>query len=655
VEEPEKKDKLMSDGQLRINLVDILDLADQDHFQKVYSDGYFARRTGKMGISNGAEVNVIVDCISELKIGVAYLSINLPPSNSLEIVADSPNCRQYDNGTVIKFENKDAAIWLPEKIFATDTSGNNRICHQLQADSSRCDDHGFCLTLSSKENRTINFTVVFANNNADEFISQVCSPQTFEEQKLKRHVLFEYTRIDDVWNYLFMGDVYCTNVHDPESYFKYPSQQVAKILYAHMHYLHAMSGKTIYRFLYDLIAYSVMLSLSDDGRWRHGAFVPEVMETHTRFQVSGICLLASYYEKTNRDIFLTKAQTAMDYILTLADDMTENSLWYIHDTLEQKDYWDKHIYKNDLKSTAFGKSQYNSLCLNTHIWTLLGLHKLKEVSADDRYDDYINKGMTSLKIVMQAKPAQPIYRLVYRLHDILGDRVFNGAGRIIRELNRRYAKMLRGKILPFMKTKFPRVNMPTGFIERDLTHSCFSEIYHLGTLEDLLLLYDIEPSKWLKETITGSIEYTHKSGFVKRFAKHHSAANIFIDILLLYSTLIDDSYLELLPQYIAFFREHDIVPTSDVVSNDMICSDRIGVSVDNESLNALTIGTGDNFLTVIVNPDGQTKKTNIDLHFLADLSEEDISISGSNGTRIPSVSNIEIPSNDFIKITGRID
>lgn len=640
----------MSHKQLQINMIDILEAAAQSRGEEVYCDDYFSRRNGKIDLTSGLQVSYLVDYISELKMGVAYLKIHFSSADTAQLYLDASTSKSNSRGTFVKVKGSDTVFWLPGKIMARDYFDNGNIKQARQIETTQSEDDGFRLNIPGEKNMTVELPVVFAMKDADEFIAQITSTHPLEEQTTKLDKLFNYNQPDDVWDYLIAGNIYrlAVYIYDIGCELSWPCQQTANSLYSYMVYLHSLTGKSVYKFFYDLVAYSVMLNLDDQGRWRHGLWAPPLMETHIRFQVSGICMLASCYEKTNRDIFLSKAQKAMDYAITLADDMADDGIWFVHDSLEQKQPWDKYRYKNDFDSNAFGKSRHNTLCLNTHIWTILGFCRLKEASGDDRYDGYVAKGLTSLKQVLDAKPAQGIYRLLYWLRDILIGRLARGNGRIASELKLRYEKILQRTILPYLKRKFPRVNMPNGFIERDLTHSRLSDIYHLATLDDYLMLYAYLPSKWLKEAIRKSMVYTHTSGFVRYYAKRNPVANIFIEMLLLYSSMIDESYLKLMPQYLAFFEELNIVASSDSLSNMMIISDEIQIRTDNERLKCFTTKHGKNMMAVIVNPDDQPQKAKIELNFLTN-QKINIKIVDSNEQEVALNQPAEIPAAGFIK------
>lgn len=637
---------------IQINLIDISQAAAKNLGQEVYSDPYFTRRNGETNVPTETKVNYLIDYIDELKMGVAYLKIHFYDADTVELFADSSAIETNSKGTFVKAKDGDTVFWLPGRIIARDYLDNGNIVKENQIETTQSDENGFHLNIPGDKNLTVELPIVFAIEGGDEFITQIVSTEPLEEQATKLDQLFNYSQPGDVWDYLIAGNIYrlMAYISDFKSNLSWPCQQTANSLYSYLVYLYELTGKQVYKFFYDLVAYSVMLNLDNQGRWRHGLWAPPIMETHVRFHVSGVCMLASYYKKTNRNIFLSKAQKAMDYIITLADDMEDDALWFVHDSLEQKNMWDKYRYKNDFDSNAFGKSRHNTLCLNTHIWTILGFCRLKEVSSDERYDCHINKGMAILEKVFDAKPAQGIYRLVYWLRDLLINSHAKGAGRIARELKRRYEKMLHGWILPYMKKRFPRVNMPNGFIERDLTHSRISDIYHLATLDDLLMLYAYLPSQWLEDAIRKSMVYTHTSGFVKYYAQHGPVANIFIEMLLLYSSMIDESYLKLIPQYIAFLEELGIAASSDSLSNMLIISDEIQIRTDNERLKCFTTKHCKNFMALIVNPDDKPQKAKIEINSLT-KQKINLKIVDSNNKDISLDYNVEIPANGFVKFT----
>jgi len=414
-----------------------------------------------------------------------------------------------------------------------------------------------------------------------------------------------------------------------------------------------MTGKSIYRFVNDLIAYSLMLTLDNEGRWRQGIWSPELCETHLRAQVNGISLLAHYFKQTSCQKFISRSRDAMEYVVKLADPMVGNELWFVHDSLEQKQFRELSRYRSDFVLDAFSNSPWNSVCLNTHIWAIIGMYKFRDFTGDLTYDKYIDRGIKPLKRVIEARPLHMIYSMAYSLRDWL-NRWFD-SGRlnfIARNIACRYERLLRRNLLPYLKKKYPRINMPTGFIERDLTHSFLSDVYHVVTLRDLLMLHIYHPCDWLEKAIKISTKYSHESGFIKHFAKTDPRAVYFIDILILYSSMIDESYLQLVPQYLSYFDQMGYSVSASALSEMAVINDQFRISADNPELVVLTVRGGSKLIGVVVNPNMKSLKTGITVERF-DKGDMKLDITDSMGHNVNLKGPVEVPGAGYLKFSNK--
>ena len=328
-----------------------------------------------------------------------------------------------------------------------------------------------------------------------------------------------------------------------------------------------------------------MLSLPANGRWRPGSGT-DTMETHTRLHDDGIYLLLLQYEKTGRKSFLEKACCAADYLITLIDRLQNGNIWLLHDTLETNLQDCSSYYKGFFKSGAFGKSPSNTLCLNTHIWTLIVLRKLNDIDGRGVYDDCLKAGTDALKEVLEARRGTAAFYMFYKTRDLLVRRFSKNAHKRTKEILRRYDKLLKKHILPCLKKKYPRLNMPNGYIERDLCASALSDGYHFITLRDLLMLYNQTRLEWLGAIIKKSVDYSIETGLARYTACFDPRATVILEIISLFSYTVDDRYLPLLPQYTAWFEEQNLPMPVDLLCHPLISgfSEKLKLRKDIKSL-----------------------------------------------------------------------
>jgi hypothetical protein len=287
----------------------------------------------------------------------------------------------------------------------------------------------------------------------------------------------------------------------------------------------------------DEISYTVLLDMAPNGEWGHGYWSNEI-ETHARFHLDGIHLLISQYEKTGEQLWLEAAERSMSFVFEhLMEHLDDGSPWFLHDTIE-----DHH--RHHFQSTLFGKTPGNSLCINTHIQALTVLYRLSRMNPEKTmYLEKFENGVRALRRVLDSQPGEVWYKIL--MNRLMKRKTRKSAQSVIGKLRNVLRNVLEGFLLPrffwFVRRRFPRIVFPGGFTERDLTLSFFSHRYHIINLKDLLSLYQLTPTLWLRDYIEQAF------GFVSRFLlytdiKRAVAASPyyieFVDILFLYSKLI---------------------------------------------------------------------------------------------------------------------
>ena len=365
------------------------------------------------------------------------------------------------------------------------------------------------------------------------YFSELSSLSDIETRLYRKSDWFFASAPVDLWTYLINGSLY-----DPRSWKgidkRFKCQQCAFSWWSYFDLLQRKTGKKIYRLLRDEVAYSVLLDLSPAGEWGHGYWSDEI-ETHARFHLDGIHLLLSQYENTKAQIWLEAAERGMAFVFDyLTDTLDDGCPWFLHDTLEEKKEY-------RVRSTIFGKSPGNSLCINTHVQALTVLHRLSRLTANAIYAERLERGASALRRVLDYQPGEPFYRflacMLTRCYQSLSN-----SNRLWPRVNN--AVLWRVTQMTYWRLKrfFPRLVLPRGFIERDLTISVAADDYHITNLKDLLTLYQQVPYPWLRPYIKNAFAF--EQDLIRTLGLTQAVENSpyyieFMDILDLYDRLIE--------------------------------------------------------------------------------------------------------------------
>jgi hypothetical protein len=525
-----------------MNLADFLVGESELEGEVAFRDDYFSRVNRKIVVDADIRGEILTDTLAEAGVCCHYVSLDFLKEKSLELTFRGAEVISNDNGLFVTDDSRKLLLWLPVAPVVRIYDAQNRITSEKELPFGRITGtDGPSLQIRGVEKRRIEFHAFVFTRDYHWLSKQFELTYPVEARRLVFNTWFRYEGIGSVWNHIVNGRLY--HPMEPGRGPRWQCQLCANTLYNQMAFQAEKTHKDIYNIMADIIAYSVMLSLPADGRWRHG-LATELFETHFRHQLDGIHLLLSYYERTRRDIFLSKAEQAVQYLLGMGEELPGGNIWFLHDTLEKNLADCRLFYKNLVISNDFGKSVSNTLCLNTHIWTLTVLHRLKRLFPEQaEYEDFFDRGLKTLREVMQSKKGGFAYYPVYLVRDILVKWAGRTKGRMAKKVLVRYEKFLKRMVLPFLRKFFPRVYMSNGFIERDLTITHLSNIYHLITLKDFLVLYGQTRAGWLLEIVRKSMHYTFRRGFADYYIRNQRTAPMLWTILLLYSEIVDDEYL----------------------------------------------------------------------------------------------------------------
>ena len=631
-----------------INIDELLMERDRHASCVVYEDDYFRRETANIKPDPTTRIDIMVDSIQNSGVSSCQISINLSQDTGLDFVFDATGDIPTSRGKLIACDRAQNLFWIPkdpvERIY--DSNGQIEYAAQTTFETKSHNDR-LCLAVKGKAGHRLEFSVVIFSKNVDSFRKELLSWHPVELRKVVRSDWFYYQGINDVWDYFIGPKIYSTahRVHRKG----WESQNVAFVLYYYLDFLHNRTAKRIYALLCDFIAYSLMLSLPPDNRWRHGTWT-DIPETHTVHQIAGIHILLSYYQRTARDAFLLKAKDAMDFLISIADKLSDDKIWFLHDTLETN-MADSSLFYKIFPSTAFGKSISNTLCINSHIATLTALHRLNQIDPSDKYSTYFEKGLSALKNVLQANPCDWLYSCAYRPRDLLIRLCMKTDNKIAKKLLKTWTLILMRHLLPFLKKKFPRIVMPNGFIERDLSHSSLSDFYHFLNIQAMLTLYSRTKTDWLLKQIKKSVEYSAGTCLADYVFGRDPKAMLFLDILLLYSGIINQNYIHLLPTYLARFQKANSALPVNILSDPFITDTSLPLRVDNEKVIVLVPAAGKKLKAILVNTTQKDEKVAISLP--SENAVDELEVIDSSYQKSSLSRDIIVPKMGYVKIVSK--
>ena len=437
-------------------------------------------------------------------------------------------------GTLLSVSNAghQYTIWLPcsPKALRFDEHGRIEIGSQSTA-SFQCQLHPQIQLLVERPthpDEAVVFPCAVMEDSDGQFFDDLRILTEVEQRYYRKSNWFYARQPTDLWKYLINGSVYDPRAHESIGRC-FKCQQCAYSWYSYLDYLYRETGKNIYAVLRDEVAYSVLLDMSDDGEWGHG-FWSDDIETHARFHLDGIHLLLSQYEKTQDSLWREAAERGMTFILEhLSESLDDESLWFLHDTIE-------HTKPHQFRSKLFGKSPGNSLCINTHIQALTVLHRLRDAVPDNEiYRSAFDRGMQALHRVLEHQPASWLYRVLVFL--ALKAKIQKPPKSLLKKVGIRFWQYVVRKFFWFVRTLFPRIVYPNGFVERDLTFSWASDRYHIINIKDLLTLYQQEPVAWLPPYIENGVAFARQLDLAQALGRSPYYIE-WMDILYLYNLLI---------------------------------------------------------------------------------------------------------------------
>lgn len=482
----------------------------------------------------GIEAEVLSDHSRTHGITIIHAQLRPPDTGELLLGFDDARAAGHGRGYLTRHPSG-GIVWLPTLPVTRQYDRAARIAAEEPGQLTCCESPGRLeVRVNVGAGSVVDIPLVHEHDPGHTLAGEIATAHPIERVRLQQDDWYDVQSVSQLWDYLIHG-----RIHDPRwksTGTRVECQQCAHTWYAHLGYLHRVTGKRLYATLRDVVAHTVLWSLPRDHRWRHGSWT-DGMETHTRFQTDGIHLLLDHYAASGQRAFLDSACGAANYLIRIADTLDDGARWYVHDTLEISDTPERAGYPLRRRSRAFGKHPGNTLCLNTHVWTLTAFHRLATVCRDDRrqsYEDALARGMRALNNVLSARTADSLYRSLYALRDAcLHWKARSGASLPLRLCDAALHRLLR-----HLKPRLPRLVMPNGYIERDLERTTLSDRYVPVNLKDLALLSRLTGCGWIRPFVRYGLGHWMSSGLSHKEVPTSVTAQQALDAALLLA--VDD-------------------------------------------------------------------------------------------------------------------
>jgi hypothetical protein len=192
--------------------------------------------------------------------------------------------------------------------------------------------------------------------------------------------------------------------------------------------------------------------------------------------------------------------------------------WYLHDSLERSAAGMKKSPLPFLKSRTLGKSTSNMLVLNTHLDALVALKRYEEISGRTDQGKNLTSGTHAVITVLGLKPAEFFYRILLKAIEL----TFMPISKVkclplkTRAL-RKLAKIAFIPLVPRVKKFLPRLVMPNGYIDRDLSVNYLNNDYLAINVWDLLRFQKRFEIEMIDALIDRAIDFALRSGLVDRW------------------------------------------------------------------------------------------------------------------------------------------
>lgn len=345
---------------------------------------------------------------------------------------------------------------------------------------------------------------------------ELSRPVSLERQAaylLGSHTRFE--KLADIGLHLIDGRVYENRYAWPFN-MRICSENDAHALYLQLRGLQRATGRSMVGSLAQQVALSAVSRLGSDGAFRHGEWT-DGMESHYRLHCSGMHLMMDVLaEGPNPEV--ERSLRAAAAFMARQHEKVDAGTWFFHDELEHSlDAMRRGPFKW-VPSTALGKRESNMLVLNTQLDATIALDRYAAITGDRQYADLVTSACAATRSLLSLRSAEPLYRLLFRCIELTflpteQARKLPAWKRAVKRL----AWQLIIPRLPDLKARFPRLVMPGGFIDRELTLRTWAHDYHAVNLMDLARHLRRFDDPVVRQVLLDGLAFTRRSGILQRW------------------------------------------------------------------------------------------------------------------------------------------
>ena len=255
---------------------------------------------------------------------------------------------------------------------------------------------------------------------------------------------------------------------------------------------------------------------ADDGAWYHGMWTDET-ECHYRLHTSALHLLMDEFDRTGCPQVKITLAKGVAFIANHHDQL-DCGIWFLHDSLELNDEAMNSGPFQWISKRTLGKRPSNMLVLNTHLDTSIAINRYQSLTGDQQYAALIQSALASTRSVLGLTPANWLYKPLFWAIGLtmLPTKKARELSAPIRAIKRIAADFLIKK-LPDIKARFPRLVMPNGYIDRELSLRTWAVDYQTINLMDLARYARAFPAEFDEDILDKAMAFTHDSGLIQRY------------------------------------------------------------------------------------------------------------------------------------------
>lgn len=331
-----------------------------------------------------------------------------------------------------------------------------------------------------------------------------------------------YAQPADLYRHLIHGWVYEDRYAWPHKR-RICSENDAHALHLVFSGLQGATGKRIYGLFKAQLLLSVLSRQGEDGEFRHGEWTGD-MESHYRLHCSAMHLMMDALSEDDDPVVRSALAHGMAFISDKRD-ATEVGAWFYHDELETSEAGMRRAPFKWWPGTALGKSPQNMLVLNTQLDTLVALDRYGALTGDTQYVPLVASGYKAARAVLSLRPMEWLYRLLFSAIDLTLLPTEQAARLpLLKRLWKRIGWQVFIPRLPRIKTRFPRLAMPGGYVDRELSLQTWAFDYLAVNLMDLVRAANGPRRSDFTPYIDGILEHCTRTGIARRWLEHKGRA-----------------------------------------------------------------------------------------------------------------------------------